>query len=61
MKNSEWLWLIFCWLFGAVSMAVFITSCDETAYSRYVKAIEKCQENLPRNQKCVVVGVPENK
>lgn len=59
MNTAEFFFvsLIISWV-ALVCVAVIP---DNSNYNLVHNALEKCEKNLPRNQKCVITAIPEVK
>lgn len=57
MKDD--MWAFFVWGMG---FAVLFMACISGTFTLAIDdAIEQCEKSLPRDQKCIIVAVPENK
>ena len=52
-------------IFGFIAGCVFLSSLsrwnDASMYNQYNKALTECEKNLPRDQVCKIIGVPDVK
>jgi hypothetical protein len=44
-----------------MGFAVLFIVCISGTFKLAIDAIEQCEKSLPRDQKCIIVAVPENK
>lgn len=44
-----------------ITLMLLIQSCSFTDTAKYREAIHECEKSLPRDQHCVVVGLPVSK
>lgn len=51
---------IFGFIFGIIAMVV-VNTFPFTDSAKYRDAIKQCEKTLPRNEHCVVVGLPISK
>ena len=56
MKDDMWAFFVWGMGFGLLLMV-----CISGTFTLAIDAIEQCEKSLPRDQKCIIVAVPENK
>jgi len=44
-----------------MGFGVLFFVCISGTFTLAIDAIEQCEKSLPRDQKCIIVAVPENK
>lgn len=44
-----------------MGFAALLIVCIPGTFTLAIDAIEQCEKSLPRDQKCIIVAVPENK
>ena len=52
------MWAVFV---GGMGLGVLLFVCISGTFTLAIDAIEQCEKSLPRDQKCIIVAVPENK
>lgn len=46
---------------GGMAIGALLIVCISGTFTLAIEAIEQCEKSLPRDQKCIIVAVPENK
>ena len=54
-----WLNLVLSFILGIITTIVFNAKELDKGYET-ISLIEQCQKNLPRDQYCIIIAVPEN-
>lgn len=59
--NHEFKIFIMGLIIGALLVFGIEGTLPNSSVNLYQKAIEECEKDLPRNQHCVIIGVPVDK